>query len=252
MQMVDLSQFKSRSFWIKSGGHAVSHMFLRSNSQISAFPRPGSSPCRLRSQHSHKLHAVARQPSRFWLRAEDGHDHPKSGSETPHSSTTQEKIEAMSGFWQNFTLSSYTPFGWEPGRKFESKWAMIGKYNAHWLEAGACCGHVLHSLPVEAAAGPNAETQSQFKHHAAGSGPPFILLSSQVVQSRSYRTTLNVLSRCSTGGYARGTVQAALQVFTEQVQHCRASGSACMLMAPCQQSLMSALAHLALASNLQL
>ena len=39
--------------------------------------------------------------------------------------------------------------------------------------------------------------QSQFKHHAAGSGPPFILLSSQVVQSRSYRTTLNVLSRCS-------------------------------------------------------
>ena len=54
----------------------------------------------------------------------------------------------MSGFWQNFTLSSYTPFGWEPGRKFESKWAKIGKYNAHWLEAGACCGHVLHSLPV--------------------------------------------------------------------------------------------------------
>ena len=55
----------------------------------------------------------------------------------------------MSGVWQNFTLSSYTPFGWEPGRKFESKWAKIGKYNAHWLEAGACCGPVLHRLPVQ-------------------------------------------------------------------------------------------------------
>ena len=55
----------------------------------------------------------------------------------------------MSGFWQNFTLSSYTPFGWEPGSKFKSKWAKIGKYNAHWLEAGACCCPVCHGLPVQ-------------------------------------------------------------------------------------------------------
>lgn len=118
-------------------------MLLSIKGQTLASPRPESVPCRLRSQR------CARRPSRFWLVAEDGDNHPESGgSETRHSSTSQKKTDTMSGFWQNFTLSSYTPFGWEPGRKFESNWAKIGKYNAHWLEAGVCCGPVWHSLPV--------------------------------------------------------------------------------------------------------
>ena len=77
----------------------------------------------------------------------------------------------MSGFWQNFTLSSYTPFGWELGRKFESKWAKIGKYNAHWLEAGACYAH-LQSYGLDAPAEHDAERQSQSSITLQAVGPP--------------------------------------------------------------------------------
>ncbi|KAK9814118.1 hypothetical protein WJX72_000954 [[Myrmecia] bisecta] len=60
-------------------------------------------------------------------------------------------------------LSSYTPFAWEPGRQFTSKFITVSGYQAHYLEAGA--------------------------------GDPVILLASPVIIARSYRSTVNALAK---------------------------------------------------------
>ncbi len=62
------------------------------------------------------------------------------------------------------STSSWAPFGWELSQKYDSKFAKAGEHTAHYL--------------------------------AAGKGKPVVLMiASQVVMARSYRSTLNALSR---------------------------------------------------------
>ena len=62
------------------------------------------------------------------------------------------------------STTSWTPFSWELSPKYDSNFTKVGKYRAHYL--------------------------------AAGSGKTVILiLASQVVSARSYRSTLNALSQ---------------------------------------------------------
>lgn len=62
------------------------------------------------------------------------------------------------------SISSWSPFGWEAKRKFASKYTKVGEYTAHYLEAGQ--------------------------------GKTVILMvASQVVLARSYRSTINAMSR---------------------------------------------------------
>ena len=62
------------------------------------------------------------------------------------------------------STSSWTPFGWELCPKIASKFAVVDNYTAHYLVAGE---------------GPTA----------------LVLLASQVVLARSYRSTVNALAR---------------------------------------------------------
>ncbi len=62
------------------------------------------------------------------------------------------------------STSSWTPFGWELNKKFESKYATVGKYTAHYLKAGQ--GKTV-----------------------------ILMIASQVVLARSYRSTVNAMSR---------------------------------------------------------
>lgn len=65
--------------------------------------------------------------------------------------------------WPQST-SSWTPFGWELNKKFESKYATVGEYTAHYLKAGQGKSVIL-------------------------------MIASQVVLARSYRSTVNAMSR---------------------------------------------------------
>lgn len=62
------------------------------------------------------------------------------------------------------STTSWTPFSWELNPKYDSKFIKVGKYRAHYLAAGT------------------SETV-------------ILILASQVVTARSYRSTLNALSR---------------------------------------------------------
>lgn len=62
------------------------------------------------------------------------------------------------------STTSWTPFGWELNPKYDSNFIQVGRYRAHYLAAGT------------------SETV-------------ILILASQVVTARSYRSTLNALSR---------------------------------------------------------
>jgi len=62
------------------------------------------------------------------------------------------------------STSSWTPFGWELNTKFDSKYAKVGEYTAHYLKAGQ--GKTV-----------------------------ILMIASQVVLARSYRSTVNAMSR---------------------------------------------------------
>ena len=77
-------------------------------------------------------------------------------------------VRVLSGVNQKANIpestSSWSPFGWELKRKYDSKYAKIGKHTAHYLTAG------------------NGTTV-------------ILMIASQVVLARSYRSTMNALSR---------------------------------------------------------
>ena len=62
------------------------------------------------------------------------------------------------------STSSWTPFGWELNKKCDSKYATVGEYTAHYLKAGQ--GKTV-----------------------------ILMIASQVVLARSYRSTVNAMSR---------------------------------------------------------
>lgn len=63
------------------------------------------------------------------------------------------------------STTSWTPFSWELKPKYDSKFVTVGKYRAHYLAAGTT------------------------------GNKDILILASQVVVARSYRSTLNALSR---------------------------------------------------------
>ena len=62
------------------------------------------------------------------------------------------------------STSSWAPFGWELNKKCDSKYATVGEYTAHYLKAGQ--GKTV-----------------------------ILMIASQVVLARSYRSTVNAMSR---------------------------------------------------------
>lgn len=62
------------------------------------------------------------------------------------------------------STSSWTPFGWELDKKFDSKYATVGEHTVHYLKAGQ--GKTV-----------------------------ILMIASQVVLARSYRSTVNAMSR---------------------------------------------------------